>query len=144
MCAPKMPVWVGIPSSRKNICEFFHERCGNFRRSRLGEGWPASLACVGIKGELGDHDSRPTHIQDGSIELALMIFENAQAGYFLGQEAGLFLGITLTNAKQDDQSVADFGDGSAIHGYFSGFDSLDERAHAGYENENEKLKGALV
>ena len=66
----------------KNFGEFIHERCGNFGRAAVGEGWPASLAGVSVKGELGNNDGRPTRIQDGSVKLALGIFENAQVAIF--------------------------------------------------------------
>jgi hypothetical protein len=43
----------------------------------------------------------------------------------------LFCSVSLTNAKQDDQSVGDFGDYMAINSHLSGFNSLNEGAHAG-------------
>jgi len=69
-----------------------------------------------------------------------MIFENAQSGYFPGKEAGLFFGVTLTNAKQDDQSVGDLGDGLAIYDHLSGFNPLNEGAHTGGKNKEYKTK----
>jgi hypothetical protein len=48
----------------------------------------------------------------------------------------LFFGVTMTDAKQDDQSVGDFCNGPAVYGHFSGFDSLDEGAHEGLIKRN--------
>jgi hypothetical protein len=59
----------------------------------------------------------------------LSIFENTQRSYFSGQEEALICGVSLADAKQDDQADGNLGNGLVIHAYLGSFDPLNKGAH---------------
>ena len=113
----------------QEIGEFFHQRRGELGCSRAGKGWPASFVCVSIERELRDNDGFTTILENGQVEFASLILEDAQGRDLFSQDFGLRLAVTLTDSKQDDQPGTDPCDGMVIYTYFPVFDSLQKRAH---------------
>ncbi len=79
---------------------FFCRRSGIERRA-------IAAPDVGIKCELRDGQHAAADVQYAAVHLSGIVFENAQAGDFSYQVAGIVLRIVAANAKQDQQSQPD-------------------------------------
>ena len=85
----------------------FIQRHGQLGTCRSSKGGTASLLAVAEQGELGDDQGRPAHIQQGQIQLAALVFKNAEVDYLFGQPLGLFDRVILTHTQQDEKAPLD-------------------------------------
>ena len=89
--APKRPVATGRPSARKSVRETIDQWLGDGGRRRLHEAGTASLAAIGVEGELR-HDQHPDRlsgfqqIERRAVEIAVRIVEDTEICHFARQE----------------------------------------------------------
>ena len=74
-------------------------------RACFHEAWPVAFAYVRIQRELGYRQHAAVHVVDGTVHFAVLVFENAQVGDFVGEPVDLFRSVRIFHS--DKQHIAD-------------------------------------
>jgi hypothetical protein len=64
-------------------------------------------AGVGVEGELGDDQGFAADVQEGAVEPALIVGEDAQGGHLRCEVLGVSGGVVGADAEEEDQALAD-------------------------------------
>src|SRR5207302_882680 len=88
--------------------ERFVKRLGLVRQRGFDETGPTSLPAVAVQRELADHQRRPAHVQQAPVHLPLVVLEDAEGTYLVGQPARLIYGISSGHTQQHEQAATDF------------------------------------
>src|SRR5690554_3722459 len=99
------------------------------RRGSLCKTRPPALPAVGIERKLGDHQGSPAHIQQGKIHLPRRVFKNPQINGFLRQTPGVGLGVALSGAHQNQESLSGFARLFSFHHHPGLCDPLYQHPH---------------
>ena len=77
------------------------------RLASFDETRSAALSRVAIERELADDENCAAAIENRSIHLLRLIFEDAKVGHFVGHPRYFFLGISSAHPEQDEKPGAD-------------------------------------
>ena len=69
-----------------------------FWRGRGIEGWSLAAAHISVQSELRDREYAAAHVLQAAVHLSVDIFEDAQAGDFLGEICGVGFGVFVPHA----------------------------------------------
>ena len=97
-------------TSFEKASECLNEWLGDVGWCGVGESGAAALAGARIESELADDEGCSSRVEQGQIELAGVVGENAEVGAPLGEVAGIGFGIVLADSQEDHHSVVDRGD----------------------------------
>lgn len=120
----------GHPFFPQERGETRHQWLGHLRGSSIGETGTPTLASVAVEGELRDHQHAATHIGQGQVHLAGIIFEDPQVGDLTRQDERLFLSIAVRHSQQHQKSTPDLADQPAFYSHRSLAHPLHHGAHS--------------
>ena len=126
MRAPKTPRSTGTPSASSACAERFVERLCELRRCGVGEARAVALRRVRDERELADDESRATDVEQGAVEVAVVVLEDPQAGDLAGKPFGLGVVVIACDAQKHAHASAD----GAAWRDARARDALDDRSHA--------------
>ena len=97
---------------------------------------PVPLAGGGRQGELRYREQPAVHIDDGTVQDAFLVIEDAQRSSLGCQPRGVLLRVAVFNADEYEQAAADAGDAFSLHGDRSFRYPLYYQSHMQYKNKD--------
>jgi hypothetical protein len=90
----------------KHLADALVERLGDQRRCGCGEAGPVPFRGVGEKRELADDEDVAPHVDEGAVEAALPVLEDAQARDPAGEPIRLRLPVAVRDAEEHEEPAA--------------------------------------
>lgn len=91
----------------EGLSEVIAERRSVVGFAGAGEAWSATFAGVGEEGELADDQHAAGDVEQGAIELAFVVVEDAEIGDLVSHAIGEGFGVVVGDAGEQDEAVGD-------------------------------------
>ena len=110
-----------------------HEQFVEFSRLRWWRGsverGPLAAPNVAEQGELRNHQHASANLLNASVHFSLVVFKHAQSRNFFRQVDGIGLAVVPADAKQNQQTRANFTGNLSIHRDFGPAHPLHDSTH---------------
>lgn len=110
------------PPAADRVGKVVDERLGDFGWRCVEEAGTATFACVGVEGELGDHQhgvrgALACQIANRAVHTAISVLEDAQIDRLFRQAAAEPFGVVVGHADQRQQAWADLANDLVVNGH---------------------------
>lgn len=83
------------------IAKEFVEGFGEIGWCGVDEAWATSFGAIGVEGELADSEHGSVGVLEGEVHFSIWIGEDAKAGNFFGEVAGILWGVLVGDTEED-------------------------------------------